>query len=109
MHALDVRLNMQVVHFEMPNTSEIFVHRSGRTGRAGNKGTAILMFTERERHAVRTIERELGCKFKEVSSSPMQKNLYSFHDGNFYVLIFLFGCKLTHTRVGMVIPFQVRD
>ncbi|XP_039114320.1 DEAD-box ATP-dependent RNA helicase 53-like [Dioscorea cayenensis subsp. rotundata] len=55
-----------VVHFEMPNTSEIFVHRSGRTGRAGNKGTAILMFTERERHAVRTIERELGCKFKEL-------------------------------------------
>ncbi|XP_068637303.1 DEAD-box ATP-dependent RNA helicase 53-like [Aristolochia californica] len=55
-----------VVHFEMPNTSEIFVHRSGRTGRAGKKGTAVLMFTEAQRRGVRTIERDLGCKFEEL-------------------------------------------
>ncbi|KAG9450909.1 hypothetical protein H6P81_010874 [Aristolochia fimbriata] len=55
-----------VVHFEIPNTSEIFVHRSGRTGRAGKKGTAVLMFTESQRRAVRYIERDLGCKFEEL-------------------------------------------
>ncbi|MCL7047233.1 hypothetical protein MKW94_026957 [Papaver nudicaule] len=57
-----------VIHFEIPNTSEIFVHRSGRTGRAGKKGTAILMYTKAQRRAVTTIERDLGCRFKELPS-----------------------------------------
>ncbi|KAI3912186.1 hypothetical protein MKW92_005373 [Papaver armeniacum] len=57
-----------VIHFEIPNTSEIFVHRSGRTGRAGKKGTAILMYTKAQRRSVTTIERDLGCKFKELPS-----------------------------------------
>ncbi|OVA15796.1 Helicase [Macleaya cordata] len=57
-----------VIHFEIPNTSEIFVHRSGRTGRAGKKGTAVLMYTKAQRRAVTTIERDLGCKFKELPS-----------------------------------------
>ncbi|KAI3991998.1 hypothetical protein MKX01_014889 [Papaver californicum] len=57
-----------VIHFEIPNTSEIFVHRSGRTGRAGKKGTAILMYTKAQRRAVTNIERDLGCKFKELPS-----------------------------------------
>lgn len=56
-----------VIHFELPNTSEIFVHRSGRTGRAGKKGTAVLIYTKAQRRAVSTIERDLGCKFEEIS------------------------------------------
>ncbi|KMZ76233.1 DEAD-box ATP-dependent RNA helicase 53 [Zostera marina] len=55
-----------VIHFEMPNTSEIFVHRSGRTGRAGKKGTTVLMFTEGQRRDVRLIERDLRFKFEEL-------------------------------------------
>lgn len=55
-----------IIHFEMPNSSDFFVHRSGRTGRAGNKGTAILMFTESQRRTVRSMERELGFKFEEL-------------------------------------------
>ncbi|KAJ0975950.1 hypothetical protein J5N97_017915 [Dioscorea zingiberensis] len=76
-----------VVHFEIPNTSEIFVHRSGRTGRAGNKGTAIIMFTEGQRRAVRTIERDLGCKFKElhgVSGGSSRRTDPSRRGTNFY-------------------------
>ncbi|PIA56433.1 hypothetical protein AQUCO_00700630v1 [Aquilegia coerulea] len=56
-----------VIHFELPNTSEIFVHRSGRTGRAGKKGTAVLMYTRAQKRAVSFIERDLGCKFEELS------------------------------------------
>ncbi|KAL5982443.1 hypothetical protein ACLOJK_016514 [Asimina triloba] len=55
-----------VIHFEIPNTPELFVHRSGRTGRAGKKGTAVLIFTESQRRDVRFIERDLGCKFEEL-------------------------------------------
>ncbi|KAK6917989.1 Helicase, C-terminal [Dillenia turbinata] len=56
-----------VIHYELPNSSEIFVHRSGRTGRAGKKGCAILMYTEQEVRSVRSIEREVGAKFTEVT------------------------------------------
>ncbi|KAK7372766.1 hypothetical protein VNO80_06154 [Phaseolus coccineus] len=55
-----------VIHYELPNSSEIFVHRSGRTGRAGKKGTAILVYTEDQSRAVRVIERDVGCKFTEL-------------------------------------------
>ncbi|XP_061351988.1 DEAD-box ATP-dependent RNA helicase 53, mitochondrial-like [Gastrolobium bilobum] len=55
-----------VIHYELPNSSEIFVHRSGRTGRAGKKGTAILVYTEDQGRALKTIERDVGCRFKEL-------------------------------------------
>lgn len=59
-------LSTQVIHFDLPNNSEIFVHRSGRTGRAGKKGTAILIYTQDQTRAVKIIERDVGCRFSEV-------------------------------------------
>lgn len=55
-----------IIHYELPNSSEIFVHRSGRTGRAGKKGTAILIYAEQQARTVRFIERDIGCKFSEL-------------------------------------------
>ncbi|XP_042486924.1 DEAD-box ATP-dependent RNA helicase 53, mitochondrial-like [Macadamia integrifolia] len=55
-----------IIHFELPSTSEMFVHRSGRTGRAGKKGTAVLIYTDQQQRAVRMIERDVGCKFNEL-------------------------------------------
>jgi hypothetical protein len=57
----------QIVHYELPNTAELFVHRSGRTGRAGKKGTAILIYTHDQTRAVRMVENDIGCRFNEVS------------------------------------------
>lgn len=55
-----------VIHYELPNTSELFVHRSGRTARAGKKGSAILIYTNDQARAVRIIEQDIGCKFTEL-------------------------------------------
>ncbi|KAI4308160.1 hypothetical protein L6164_031262 [Bauhinia variegata] len=55
-----------VIHFDLANSSEIFVHRSGRTGRAGKKGTAILIYTQDQHRTVRLIERDVGCRFTEL-------------------------------------------
>ncbi|KAI4341899.1 hypothetical protein MLD38_026570 [Melastoma candidum] len=55
-----------VIHYELPNSPEIFVHRSGRTGRAGKKGSAVLIYTQDQSKAVRLIERETGCRFTEL-------------------------------------------
>ncbi|XVF60775.1 hypothetical protein PTKIN_Ptkin08bG0075400 [Pterospermum kingtungense] len=63
---LDIPSVDLVIHYELPNTSETFVHRTGRTGRAGRKGTAILIYTQEQSRAVRVIEREVGCRFSEL-------------------------------------------
>lgn len=56
----------QVIHYEIPNDPETFVHRSGRTGRAGKSGSAILMYTDSQLRTLRLIERDVGCKFERV-------------------------------------------
>ncbi|KAK6287065.1 hypothetical protein POUND7_013244 [Theobroma cacao] len=63
---LDIPSVDLVIHYELPNTSETFVHRTGRTGRAGRKGSAILIYTREQSRAVRVIEREVGCRFSEL-------------------------------------------
>ncbi|KAI3718201.1 hypothetical protein L6452_19062 [Arctium lappa] len=63
---LDVPNVDLVIHYELPNSSEIFVHRSGRTGRAGKKGRAILMYSSQQWRDVKGYEREVGCKFSEI-------------------------------------------
>ncbi|KAF8714064.1 hypothetical protein HU200_028060 [Digitaria exilis] len=60
-----------VVHYEIPNTSELFVHRSGRTARAGKKGSAILIYTYEQTRAVRVIEQDIGCRFTELPKMPV--------------------------------------
>ncbi|TVU41145.1 hypothetical protein EJB05_14643, partial [Eragrostis curvula] len=60
-----------VVHYEIPNTSELFVHRSGRTARAGKKGSAILIYTYEQTRAVRVIEQDIGCRFTELPKLPV--------------------------------------
>lgn len=57
---------VQVIHYEIPNDPETFVHRSGRTGRAGKEGTAILMYSDRQVRTMRLIERDVGCKFTRI-------------------------------------------
>ncbi|KAL3725721.1 hypothetical protein ACJRO7_030707 [Eucalyptus globulus] len=66
-----------VIHYELPNDSETFVHRSGRTGRAGKEGTAILMYTSSQRRTVRSIERDVGCTFEFISPPAMHEMLES--------------------------------
>ncbi|MBA0872961.1 hypothetical protein Goshw_024263 [Gossypium schwendimanii] len=63
---LDIPSVDLVIHYELPNTSETFVHRTGRTGRAGRKGSAILIYTQDQSRAVKVIEREVGCRFSEL-------------------------------------------
>jgi superfamily II DNA/RNA helicase len=53
-----------VVQNHFPNDSEAYVHRSGRTGRAGREGTAVVLFTDRETRALRTLEHETGVFFE---------------------------------------------
>jgi len=54
---LDVERISHVVNYDIPNDTESYVHRIGRTGRAGRKGDAILFMTPREKYLLRAIEK----------------------------------------------------
>ncbi len=54
---LDVSRISLVINYDIPHDSESYVHRIGRTGRAGKQGQAILFVTQKERHLLRSIEK----------------------------------------------------
>ncbi len=54
---LDVKRISHVINYDIPNDTESYIHRIGRTGRAGSKGEAILFVAPRERSMLRSIER----------------------------------------------------
>lgn len=59
---LDIPLLPHVVNFELPNIPEDYVHRIGRTGRAGANGEAISLFSPDETVFLRDIEKLVGLK-----------------------------------------------
>ena len=61
---IDVKDIAHVVNYDLPNASEDFVHRIGRTGRAGKKGVATTFVMPQERGDARKIERDLKVKFE---------------------------------------------
>ena len=54
---LDVERISHVINFDIPYDNESYVHRIGRTGRAGREGTAILFITPKETRLLRSIEK----------------------------------------------------
>ena len=63
---LDVERMSHVVNYDIPNDTEAYVHRIGRTGRAGRQGTAILFASPRERRMLRAIEHATRQKIEPM-------------------------------------------
>lgn len=62
---LDIPLLPHVVNFELPNVSEDYVHRIGRTGRAGASGVALSLVSADETTYLRDIEKLIGFKIEK--------------------------------------------
>ncbi len=63
---LDVERISHVINYDIPYDVEAYVHRIGRTGRAGRKGDAILFAANRERRLLRAIERATGSQIEKM-------------------------------------------
>jgi ATP-dependent RNA helicase DeaD len=64
---LDVERVSHVVNYDVPYDSESYIHRIGRTGRAGRNGEAILFIAPRERNMLRIIERATRQRIDQMS------------------------------------------
>jgi len=60
---LDVEDLSHVINYNLPDDDEIYVHRSGRTGRAGRNGISIAIIHGREHHRIKEIERKSSISF----------------------------------------------
>lgn len=59
---LDLSIVSHVINFDVPGDIEAYIHRIGRTGRAGREGTAIAFITPREKFRLRALERASNGK-----------------------------------------------
>ncbi|WP_366179922.1 DEAD/DEAH box helicase [Actinomyces timonensis] len=64
---LDVDRIGLVVNFDVPREAEAYVHRIGRTGRAGRHGEAVTFLTPKEKSKLRQIERLTGTRLEEIT------------------------------------------
>ena len=81
---LDVTDLTHVINYKLPDQTENYTHRSGRTGRAGKKGISIAIITNKEKGKLRPIERKINKTFeqKQVPNGKeiCEKQLYSLID-----------------------------
>lgn len=74
---IDVDNITHVINFEIPNVAETYVHRIGRTARAGAEGKAISFVDHEERSYIRDIEKLIGLEIPLDSDQPFHANLAS--------------------------------
>lgn len=82
---IDVDDITHVIHYQLPEDVENYTHRSGRTARAGKKGTSIALINTKEGRKIKSIERIIKSEFdkKQVPSSNeiVETQLMSLIDG----------------------------
>ena len=67
---IDIDKLKYVINFDIPNIAETYVHRIGRSGRAGEEGNAISLCEPEENAYVRDIEKLIKLKIKVVTKNP---------------------------------------
>jgi ATP-dependent RNA helicase DeaD len=70
---LDVQRISHVINYDIPSDVEAYIHRIGRTGRAGRKGDAILFAASRERRLLGAIEKATGNAIEKMELPTVQQ------------------------------------
>jgi len=81
---IDVAGISHVINYELPDDAEVYTHRSGRTGRAGNQGICISIVHAREMYKFRQMERLSNAKFHKLDipsgKDVCRKQFFHFMD-----------------------------
>ncbi len=81
---LDVNDLTHIINYDLPDDNEVYIHRTGRTARAGKSGVAISIIHSRETRKMRDIERLLNKRFEQKSvptgTEICEKQLFNLID-----------------------------
>ncbi len=105
---LDIKDMQAVINYELPWDPEIYVHRIGRTGRAGKKGLALSLCTEQELNRVKAIEEYQSIPAKWNELAPFQMS----HESRFeppMVTLWIDGGRKDKVRPGDILGALTGD
>lgn len=105
---LDIKELQAVINYELPWDPEIYVHRIGRTGRAGKKGLALSLCTEQELNRVKAIEEYQDISAKWDDLAPFQMS----HEHRFQppmVTLWIDGGRKNKVRPGDILGALTGD
>ncbi|WP_185850861.1 DEAD/DEAH box helicase [Blattabacterium cuenoti] len=71
---IDVKDITHIINYNIPNECKTYVHRSGRTGRAGSYGTSICIIHSKETKNLRQFEKKIGKNFEKIKI-PSEKEI----------------------------------
>jgi ATP-dependent RNA helicase DeaD len=81
---IDVQGITHVINYELPDDTEVYTHRSGRTGRAGRDGVSLSIVTPRELYRLRQIEKMINTRFAKMDipsgKDVCRKQFFHFTD-----------------------------
>lgn len=81
---IDVEELTHVINYQLPDSTEAYIHRSGRTGRAGNLGVSLSIVNMKEQYRIRAYENKVGKKFEQMlvptGAEICEKQLFSMID-----------------------------
>lgn len=98
---LDVNELTHVINYNLPDETEIYIHRSGRTGRAGRTGIAIAIITSRETRKISQLERLVGKQF-ELKKVPAGNEILNMQLLNLVSKVQ--GTEVDESRIGPFLP-----
>lgn len=79
---IDVSNLSHVINYNLPDQNEVYTHRSGRTGRAGNRGISISIVSASEARTIKSLENMIGKTF-ELKKVPNGEDVYKKQIENF--------------------------
>lgn len=81
---LDINDLTHVINYNLPDDPEVYIHRSGRTGRAGKNGISIIISHSREGRKIKDVEKAIGKPFEQnllpSGKEICEKRLYNLMD-----------------------------
>ncbi len=98
---IDVKEISYVINYHLPDAYETYVHRSGRTARAGANGLSLTVLQREEVSEIALFEKELGIKFKKF----LKPNQASIEENN----LLLWSKKIFKTKPNQQISLDIKD
>ena len=98
---IDVKEISYVVNYHLPDVAELYVHRSGRTARAGATGLSLTVIQQEEIEQLKKFQEELGIEFNEYK----KPDYLSIEENN----MVLWAKKLFKTKPDHEIPANLKD
>lgn len=98
---IDVKGITHVINYELPDDPEVYTHRSGRTGRAGQSGVSTSLVTPKEVYRLRQIEKMINNRFHKMDipagKDVCRKQFFHFIDN-------LLGADISHGEYEAYLP-----